>query len=471
MKKKRRDLILEKVEITDAGSEGRAVGKYKNKVVFVPYAVPGDVADVEVLRQKSSFYLGRAVKFHELSDKRVDPVCRYFGVCGGCKWQNMSYNHQLFFKQKQVTDNLRRIGKVDTTGIRPILPSPEIFNYRNKLEYTFLNKRWLTTEEIGSGEEFEMNGLGFHLPGRFDKVLDVRECHLQNDPSNAIREEIRKYALENRLSFYDVRKYEGFLRNLIIRNTAYGEWMVIMVFRDNDPDVINGFMEHISRKFPTVNSLYYVVNGKSNDTLYGLDFIHFGGEKWITEKIEDLFFRIGPQSFFQTNPMQAVNLYSVARQFARLEGTETVYDLYTGTGTIANFLARSCKKVVGIETIEMAVEDARKNAVLNNIDNTYFFAGEIEKVLNDRFVQENGKPEVVITDPPRAGMHESVVNSILDIDPSRIVYISCNPATQARDIDRLSVNYTVHDIQPVDMFPHTQHVENVVELVRKENSE
>ncbi|MBN1337851.1 MAG: 23S rRNA (uracil(1939)-C(5))-methyltransferase RlmD [Bacteroidales bacterium] len=467
MKKKRRDLVLEHVEITDAGSEGKAVGKYNNKVVFVPFAVPGDVVDVEVLRQKSSFYEGRALKFHTLSSRRVEPACRHFGVCGGCKWQNMSYLDQLFFKQKQVLDNLQRIGKVDTAGASPIIPSPEIFNYRSKLEYTFLNKRWLTTEEIQSQEKFDMNGLGFHVPGRFDRVIDIRECLLQKDPSNAIRNSVREYALSKQMTFYSVWKWEGFLRNLIIRNTTCGEWMVIMVFRDNDPPAITDFMEYISRSFPAVNSLYYVVNDKRNATLYGLDFIHYKGNPWITEKMEDISFRIGPQSFFQTNPVQALTLYRIARKFANLKGDEVVYDLYSGAGTIANFVAPVCRKVVGIETVDRAVDDARQNAQLNKIENAFFYAGEMEKILHEGFIAENGKPDVVITDPPRAGMHESVVQKLTEIAPQRIVYISCNPATQARDIARLGDFYTVSKIQPVDMFPHTQHVENVVELCRK----
>ena len=467
-RRKNKKFTLEQVEIVDAGAEGKAVGRVDEKVVFVPFVVPGDVVDVHVNRKRKSYFEGVAGKIHQYSDKRVEPKCEHFSVCGGCKWQNMDYQHQLFYKQKQVAENLRRIGKLKLPEISPILPSVSIFHYRNKLEYTFSNKRWLT--EFNKDVDFEklnMNGLGFHIPGMYDRVLDIHNCYLQADPSNEIRLAVKAFADEQKISYYDVKNWTGQLRNLLIRNTTKGDIMVILVVSEDDRASIQGILEMLSEKFPAITSLMYVINSKTNDIISDLDVHLYKGDPWLMEEMEDLKFKIGPVSFYQTNPVQAYELYKIAREFADLKTDELVYDLYTGTGTIANFIARSVKKVIGIEYVEAAIEDAYENARINNIDNTAFYAGDLAKVLNEEFVVENGSPDVVITDPPRAGMYEKVVQQILAARPKKIVYVSCNPATQARDVALMADQYAIEAVQPVDMFPHTHHVENVMKLVRK----
>lgn len=455
--------LMESIEITDAAAEGVAIAKHNDMVIFVKNAVPGDIADLQVTRRKSNYREATAIKFHHLSDKRTEPICEHFGVCGGCKWQNMAYEHQLFYKQKQVSDNFKRIGKLDFSEISPILKSPETDFYRNKLEFTFSNKKWLTQEQVDSKQEFEnRNALGFHIPKMFDKIIDVETCHLQGGYSNEIKNEVRKYALEKNLDFYDIKNQTGYLRNLIIRNTKKGELMVLLVFNYDDSEKHSLLLNHLKSKFPQITSLLYVINAKRNDTIFDLDVERFDGNDYIIEEMENLKFKVSAKSFFQTNSEQAYNLYKVAREFAAIKPHETVYDLYTGTGTIANFVAGNAKKVVGIEYIDQAIEDAKINSDLNKISNTVFYAGDMKDVLNDEFIIENGKPDVIITDPPRAGMHIDVVNKILDIAPERIVYVSCNPATQARDLALMNEKYNIEKIQPVDMFPHTHHVENVV---------
>lgn len=455
--------VLERVRITDIGAEGNAIAKVNNMVVFVPMLVPGDVVDIRIIRKRKKYLEGRAVKFHEYSPERINPRCIHFGICGGCKWQHLPYPLQLKYKQKQVTDNLERIGKTEMPETDPILGSPDLYLYRNKLEYTFSRRKWLTYEEMDAGAE-NNNAVGFHIPGQFDKVLDILQCHLQPEPTNAIRNAVREYALNNNLEFFDLREQIGFLRNIIIRNNLKGNVMVIVVFFFEDVSKREGLLDFISGKFPSVTSLMYIINSKKNDSLGDQEVHLYRGEDHLVETIGDLQFRIGPKSFYQTNTRQAELLYKTALSFADLTGKEIVYDLYTGTGTIANFVAAQSSMVIGIEYIEDAVRDARLNSELNNIKNTRFFAGDLKDVLSEKFMQENGYPDVIITDPPRAGMHEDVVKAILKASPLRIVYVSCNPATQARDINLLSAMYHITRIQPVDMFPHTHHVENVVLL-------
>jgi 23S rRNA (uracil1939-C5)-methyltransferase len=474
MKNKKPLPLLTEVEIIDAGTEGQSIGKVDDYVVFVKGAIPGDIVDVQITRKKNKFREGNAVFFHKYSDKRTKPACEHFGTCGGCKWQNMDYSSQLFYKQNQVLNALVRIGKLDIPAIQPILAAANIYHYRNKLEYTFSNKKWLTKEEItdktlsfDEGPGGSRNALGFHIPGLFDKVLDIRECHLQAEPSNSIRLALKQYAVDNKLSFFDIREQVGLLRNVIIRTTSTGEVMVIVIFHKNEEAEIKGLLDYLKQKFPAITSLFYVVNEKRNDTIFDQELHLFSGNDAIYEKMENLRFRISPKAFYQTNSAQAFELYKVVREFTALKGTETVYDLYTGTGTIANFIAGQAKKVIGVENVETAIEDAKINSKLNEISNTAFFAGDMKDVLNDAFILANGKPDVIITDPPRAGMHEDVVLKIAEIHPERIVYVSCNPGTQARDLQLLSEKYSVIKIQPVDMFPHTHHVENVVLLERK----
>ncbi len=467
--------ILENVSVIDASSDGQSVARTEEYVIFIKGAVPGDIVDVQVTRKKSKYREANTITIKHASDKRTEPVCKHFGTCGGCKWQNMSYDWQLFYKHKQVTDALTRLAKIELPEIQKILPSKKTYNYRNKLEFTFSNKKWLTLEQINdksiafgdnAGEETR-NALGFHIPGMFDKILDIDTCYLQEEPSNAIRNEVKKYALENNLSFFDLREQVGLLRNIIIRSTSTGEWMVIVSFFYNDKENIEKLLNHISGQFPQITSLQYVINSKKNDTISDLEIISFKGNDSIYENMEGLKFKIGPKSFYQTNSEQAYELYKVTRDFAGIKNNEVVYDLYTGTGTIANFVAHQAKKVVGVEYVPAAIEDAKINSQLNNITNTVFYAGDMKDVLNDAFVLENGKPDVIITDPPRAGMHDDVTNKILEIEPARIVYVSCNPATQARDLQLLDAKYKVTKVQPVDMFPQTHHVENVVLLEKK----
>lgn len=472
MKTKKTLPILENITVLDASSDGQSVAKTDEYVIFIKGAVPGDIVDVQVTRKKSKYREAKTIAVKHKSEKRTDPVCKHFGVCGGCKWQNMDYKWQLFYKQKQVTDALTRLAKIELPEIQAIVPSKKVYHYRNKLEFTFSNKKWLTEEEIqdksltfedGLGSNAR-NALGFHIPGLFDKILDIENCHLQEDPSNAIRNEVKKYAFENNLPFFDIREKLGLLRNIIIRSTSTGEWMVIVSFYYDDKTVIENMLNHIADKFPQITSLHYVINSKQNDTIGDLDITLFKGNDSIFENMEGLKFKISPKSFYQTNSDQAYELYKITRDFAAIKNTDTVYDLYTGTGTIANFVAHQAKKVVGIEYVPAAIEDAKVNSKLNNIENTTFYAGDMKDVLNDAFIKANGKPEVIITDPPRAGMHDDVTNKILEIAPQRIVYVSCNPATQARDLQLLDSKYKVTKVQPVDMFPQTHHVENVVLL-------
>jgi 23S rRNA (uracil1939-C5)-methyltransferase len=466
--RKKELLLLEKVRITDIGAEGNAIARIDNQVVFVPMLIPGDLVDIRVKKKKKRYMEGTVVRFHEYSPDRIKPRCMHFGVCGGCKWQHLPYNLQLFYKEKQVKDNLTRIGKVDIHETNPIIGSTEIFMYRNKLEYTFSDKRWLTREEITSDKDFiNEDALGFHIPGLFDKVLDIRECHLQPEPSNAIRDAVRRYAHKKSLSFFNLRQQSGFLRNLIIRNTSSGKVMVIVVFFLDEKERINGLMDFLASEFPQICSLFYIINTKRNDSLSDQVPVLFMGEDHLLEEMDGLKFIIGPKSFYQTNTKQSLKLYKVAKEFAGLTGNEIVYDLYTGAGTISNFIADSALKVIGIEYIEEAVNDAVKNSEINSIKNTIFFAGDIKSLLNEQFLAENGRPDVIITDPPRAGMHEEVVKQIISASPKKVIYISCNPSTQARDIALMSEHYMVTRIQPVDMFPHTHHVENVILLGKK----
>jgi 23S rRNA (uracil1939-C5)-methyltransferase len=462
--------LLEKVRITDIGAEGNALARVDKMVVFVPMLVPGDVVDIRVIRKRKKYMEGRVVRFHEYSPDRIKPVCIHFGICGGCKWQHLPYNMQLEFKEKQVKDNLTRIGKVDVPEIQPIIGSTDIYLYRNKLEFTFSDKRWLTKEEVNSGDKFEKeDALGFHIPGLFDKVLDITECHLQPEPSNTIRNAVKEYAHRNNLEFFDLREQKGFLRNLVIRNSLEGKVMVIVVFFYDDAEKRNGLLDFLLSEFSQITSLMYVVNSKRNDSLNDQNPLLYAGEDHLVEEMDGLKFRIGPKSFYQTNTRQALKLYRVAKEFAGLSGNEIVYDLYSGTGTIANYVAGSADKVIGIEYVEEAVRDAVVNSELNGIINTRFFAGDMKDILSASFFASNGKPDVIITDPPRAGMHEDVIKLIDSTQAEKIVYISCNPSTQSRDIQLLSNNYYLARVQPVDLFPHTHHVENVVLLKRRDH--
>lgn len=469
MVRKRKQLpLLGNILITDVAAEGKAIAKVEGKPIFVPFAVPGDVVDIQLTRKKSSFAEGRVVRFEKYSDNRTEPFCAHFGVCGGCKWQMLPYESQLAYKHQQVLDNLERIGKVELPSVDPIMGAPKTTFYRNKLEFTFSNKKWLTEDQIKCNEVFDnMNALGFHIPGMFDKVLGIDSCWLQDDLSNQIRIAVRDFCLEHNYSFFDLRNQLGLMRTLIIRNTSLGEWMVIVVFFEDDTEKREALMGYIAEKFPQITSLLYIVNQKANDTITDQEVITWSGRDHIIEEMEGLRFKIGPKSFFQTNSEQAYNLYKVAREFAQLSGEEIVYDLYTGTGTIANFVARNAKKVVGIEYVPEAIYDACENSLRNGIENTLFFAGDMKDVLTADFIEQHGRPDVIITDPPRAGMHDDVINAMLLAEPDRIVYVSCNPATQARDLGLLDVKYSVAKVQPVDMFPHTHHVENVVLLIKK----
>lgn len=474
MARKKKPLpLLENITITDVAAEGKAIAKVDNLVIFVPYAVPGDVVDLQIKRKKHSYAEAEVVKVHQYSDKRVKPFCKHFGICGGCKWQCLSYEDQLFYKQKQVVDNLTRIGKVEIPEVSPILGSKHIKEYRNKLEFGFSNKKWLTQEEILSGQKFDnMDAVGFHIPGAFDKILDIDQCLLMSDINNRLRNSIREYAISHQLSFYDLRAQTGLLRNMMLRTSATGEIMLLMQFcirTDEEQSQANQVLAHVHTNFPEVTSLLWVNNLKCNDTIGDLDIQTYAGTDYIYETMENLRFKVGPKSFYQTNTEQAYELYKVARNFAGLTGNELVYDLYTGTGTIANFVAKQARQVIGIEYVPEAIEDAKVNAQLNNLDNTLFYAGDMKDILNREFIEKHGTPDVIITDPPRAGMHTDVIDTILFASPQRIVYVSCNPATQARDLQLLSVAYQVKAVQPVDMFPQTHHVENVVLLEKITN--
>lgn len=468
MSKIKKNFLLENLEVIDTSSEGKAIARHDGLVVFVEGAVPGDVVDVMVHRKKNSFAEGRMHALKKPSEKRVNPVCSHFGVCGGCKWQHFDYSAQLQFKQKHVQDALERLAKIEFPAVQPILGNATPYFYRNKLEFSFSNKKWLTLEQINDKEtDYNRNAVGFHIPGFFDKVLDIDYCHLQNDLSNQIRNAVRSYALQNNISFYDIRNKSGCLRTLMIRTTSTGETMALLGVYEYDESSLFPLLEHLKQQFPQITSLLYTHSHKANDTFNDLDIKVYSGKDHITESMEGLQFKISPKSFYQTNSLQAYELYKITRQLAGLTGNELVYDLYTGTGTIANFVARQARQVVGIEYVEDAIVDARKNAELNGLTNTLFYAGDMKDVLNDAFIQQHGKPDVIITDPPRAGMHEEVIKVILNAGPGKIVYVSCNPSTQARDLSLLDKDYKVTHVQPVDMFPQTAHVENVVLLERR----
>lgn len=469
MRKKKPPLILKNIELTTAGAKGASIGKTEDgKTIFVRNAVPGDVVDVRVLKKKRRFLEGKAVAVHTKSDLRTTPECQHFGVCGGCKWQNMQYDAQLHFKEKEVRDNLERIGKIELQNFQPILGSKEIYFYRNKLEFSFSNQRWMTEDEIESGKEItNKNALGFHIPGMWSKILDVEKCWLQRDPSNAIRLEVKKFTDENGLDFFNPVEQSGLLRTLMIRTTTTGEIMVLVQFFKEITEQRVALLSHIQNQFPEITSLLYAINPKGNDSVYDLDIQTYSGQDFITEEMEGLRFKIGPKSFYQTNPKQAYELYKITRNFADLTGNELVYDLYTGTGTIAQFVAKKAKKVIGVESVQEAIDAAKANAAANKIENCEFVCGDMKDVFTDNFVEKYGHPDVIITDPPRDGMHAKVVANILKIAPEKVVYVSCNSATQARDLALMHEDYEVIKIQPVDMFPQTYHVENVVLLQRK----
>jgi len=472
MSRKNKPLPLYKdVEITAVAAEGKAVAKVDELVIFVPFVVPGDVVDVQVTRKKNKYCEGLAAALKKRSEFRNEPFCKYFGVCGGCRWQNLKYEEQLKWKQQTVSDALHRIGKIELPQIQPIIGSDKTKEFRNKLEFGFSNKRWLTKEEIAKEVVYDnMNAVGFHVPGAFDKIIDIDYCGLMDDWQNKVRNEVRKYAYENNLSFFNIRQHEGLLRNMMLRKTTTGETMVLLQFHyteETEKEKAMKMLEHISSHFPDTTSLLYVNNLKLNDTFGDLDIQTYSGREYIYEYMGELKFKIGPKSFFQTNTFQAVKLYDTVAKYAELEGTETVYDLYTGTGTIANYIARKTKNVIGIEYVPEAIMDAKENAAINGISNTEFYAGDTREVLTPDFIAEKGCPDVIITDPPRAGMHKDVIDTILIAKPKRIVYVSCNPATQARDLQLMDSEYKVTVVQPVDMFPQTHHVENICVLEKR----
>ena len=471
-RKKKPMPVFEQVTITDCAAEGKALARVDDMVVFVPFCVPGDVVDLQVRKKKHSYCEAEVIKFHQLSKVRETPMCSHFGICGGCKWQNLPYSEQLKMKQRQVFDQLSRIGKIPLPEFRTILGSVKTSEYRNKLEFGCSNRRWITRQEVEQGEEItDKNAIGFHITGAFDKIYPIEKCWLMDDLHNQIRNEIRDYAITTGMTFFDLRAQKGLLRDIMIRNSNTGEWMVLIQFHYDEPgdeQKARLLMKHVAEKYPQITSLLYVDNQKCNDTFGDLDIQLFCGNDHIFETMEELKFKVGPKSFYQTNTEQAYHLYCVAREFAALTGNELVYDLYTGTGTIANFVSRQARMVIGIEYVPEAIEDAKVNSQINGIDNTLFFAGDMKDILNDDFIARHGRPDVIITDPPRAGMHPDVVNTIIKAAPRRIVYVSCNPATQARDLQLLDPYYAVNEVQPVDMFPHTPHVENVVLLKLKQ---
>ena len=462
-------VVFHQIKVLDAGAKGVSVAKAPDgKVVFIPNVVPGDVVDVQTFKKRKSFYEGKAVHFHEFSEHRVEPVCEHFGVCGGCKWQNMNYNQQLYYKQNEVLNHLQRIGKIELPEFEPILGSEKKFFYRNKMEFSFSNSRWLTEKEIDSTEDLgNRNALGFHIPKMWDKILDINKCHLQEDPSNAIRNEVRDFANANGLTFFNPREHSGLLRTLMLRTASTGEIMVLIQFFENDKANRELILDHLYEKFPQITSLQYVVNNKANDTLYDTDIKLYKGRDYILEEMEGLKFSINAKSFYQTNSDQAYELYKITRDFAGLTGNEIVYDLYTGTGTIAQFVSKKAKKVIGVESVPDAIKDAKANAVRNEITNCEFFVGDMKVVFNDSFIAQHGHPDVIITDPPRDGMHKDVIEQIMKIAPEKVVYVSCNSATQARDLALMDEKYKVTRVRPVDMFPQTHHVENVVLLERR----
>lgn len=467
MKRKRTErIVFENVEVLDAGAKGVSVAKAPDgKVIFIPNVVPGDVIDIQTVKKRKAYYEGIAIKIHSFSKNRIEPVCQHFGACGGCKWQNMSYEQQLFYKNQEVQNNLKRIGKIELPEFEPILGSEKTLFYRNKMEFSFSNARWLTPEEIASGDEIgKENALGFHIPKMWDKILDIQKCHLQQDPSNAIRNEIRRFANEHQLSFFNPRDQEGLLRTLMIRTSSIGEIMVMIQFFYDDQRERELLLDHLGATFPEITSLQYVVNGKANDTIYDQDVVLYQGRDYILEEMEGLKFSINAKSFYQTNSDQAYELYKITRDYAELTGNELVFDLYTGTGTIAQFVSKKAKKVVGVEAVPEAIADAKINAERNQITNCDFFVGDMKNVFNDEFIAKHGHPDVIITDPPRDGMHKDVVDMLLKVAAKRIVYVSCNSATQARDLALLDSKYKVTKVRPVDMFPQTHHVENVVQL-------
>ncbi|MET6991146.1 23S rRNA (uracil(1939)-C(5))-methyltransferase RlmD [Sediminicola arcticus] len=469
MRKKNKRQVFENVQVVDAGAKGKTIGKAPDgRVIFLTNAVPGDVVDVQTTKKRKAYFEGNAIKFHTLSDKRTTPECQHFGVCGGCKWQDMAYEHQLFYKQKEVENNLIRIGHLELPTITPILGSEKQYFYRNKMEFSFSDSRWLTYDEINSKAEIDdRNALGFHIPGMWDKILDIKKCHLQADPSNAIRLGIKDFANKHELPFFNPRNQEGLLRTLMIRTSSNGEIMVLVQFFEDNEEQRTLLMDFIKESFPEITSLLYVINQKQNDTIYDQKIECYAGRDHIFEEMEGLKFKINAKSFYQTNSDQAYELYKITRDFAGLTGDELVYDLYTGTGTIAQFVAEKAKKVVGIEAVPVAIEDAKANAKLNNIENVAFFAGDMKNIFNPGFIAMNGKPDVIITDPPRDGMHKDVVQQILNIAPKKIVYVSCNSATQARDLELMKDLYKITKLQSVDMFPQTHHVENVVLLEKR----
>lgn len=468
-RKKTDKIVFENVEVLDAGAKGVSVAKAPDgKIIFIPNVVPGDVVDVQTFKKRKAYFEGKAVAFHKLSTQRVEPVCQHFGACGGCKWQNMGYEFQLGYKHQEVENNLKRIGKIELPQFEPILGSKEQFFYRNKMEFSFSNARWLTDDEIKSGEELgKENALGFHIPKMWDKILDIKKCYLQQDPSNALRNEIRDFANENGLEFFNPRENTGLLRTLMIRTASTGEIMVLIQFFKEDKKKRELLLEFLKNRFPEITSLQYVINSKLNDTIYDQNVICYHGRDYILEEMEGLKFSINAKSFYQTNSDQAYELYSITRDFAGLTGNELVYDLYTGTGTIAQFVSKNAKRVIGVEAVPEAIADAKVNAERNNITNCEFFVGDMKNVFNDEFIEQHGQPDVIITDPPRDGMHKDVVAQILKIAPKRVVYVSCNSATQARDLALMDEMYKVVRVRPVDMFPQTHHVENVVLLEKR----
>ncbi len=470
MGRKNRKKLFENVTVVDTATKGKTVAKTEDgNVIFLPNAVPGDVVDIQTYKKRKAYYEGKAVHFHSYSDKRTKPVCEHFGTCGGCKWQHMAYEHQLFYKQKEVLNNLMRIGKVELPELTPILGSAEQYFYRNKMEFSFSDSRWLTQEEVDSDEDLgNRNALGFHIPGMWDKILDVKKCHLQADPSNAIRNAIKEFATEHNIAFFNTRNQTGLLRTLMLRTSSIGEVMVLIQFYKEDTKKRELLLNYVKETFPEITALLYVINGKGNDTIYDQEVICYNGRDHIFEEMEGLKFKINAKSFYQTNSDQAYELYKITRDFAGLAGDELVYDLYTGTGTIAQFVSKKAKKVVGVESVPEAIEAAKENAAFNNITNTAFFVGDMKKVFNAEFIETHGTPDVIITDPPRDGMHADVVQQILNIAPKKVVYVSCNSATQARDLALMDATYKVTKVQAVDMFPQTHHIENVV-LLEKRN--